>query len=561
MDKLRAKKQMAEQRGATATDTDTAQEEQPPPPADAPAAAAGQPQPEPEPDPEPALAEPPVPQPEPELEPEPEPEAPAMSEKERKKAAKEEEKAAKAAAKEAAKVEKEAAKAAAKEKKAQAEPQAAAEAGVEDAAPQAAVGAGEEDTVAAARAPVDYGELLRVALEENGMNPFNFSKETKQRLADARAAGNVTDDRDRDLIAEMQAAAMEQMRVHLARAGASGEEAYSSVWAAPYADTEVIARNGVSRADTRTVETVPRGLRVPVFERAPHARKSGEYALRILAPGKKGGIMGLVNENDDSIPRFQPADPPERLQATREQNARARPEWKCKKTCGLMQIGNVATVLEEKEEKVVKNPKDTDAKEETIVWIKSSLPPRSPEGGWLIKRDDANEYFEPAPVPERLEVRLEQVPRKDAKKGAQHVAAALLKPGDVVTLDGRVMSNEGSAMRRTVGLPGGKDGWVREAKMYSLQCGKTEKKTAKGVQRAYVRNHIQHADYRRCLFSQKRSDKQQLAAFNTIRSKAHKIQTLEISKVGLCAYDNKRYLLDDGISSYAYGHHKIAELK
>ena len=98
-------------------------------------------------------------------------------------------------------------------------------------------------------------------------------------------------------------------------------------------------------------------------------------------------------------------------------------------------------------------------------------------------------------------------------------------------------------------------------KMYSLQCGKVEKKTAKGVQKAYVRNHIQHADYRRCLFSQKRSDKQQLAAFNTIRSKAHKVQTLEISKVGLCAYDNKRYLLDDGISSYAYGHHKITQLK
>ena len=97
--------------------------------------------------------------------------------------------------------------------------------------------------------------------------------------------------------------------------------------------------------------------------------------------------------------------------------------------------------------------------------------------------------------------------------------------------------------------------------MYSLQCGKEEKKTAKGVQRAYVKNHIQHADYRRCLLSVERSDKQQIAKFNTIRSKSHKVQSLEISKVGLCAYDNKRYLLDDGVSSYAYGHHKIAQLK
>ena len=39
------------------------------------------------------------------------------------------------------------------------------------------------------------------------------------------------------------------------------------------------------------------------------------------------------------------------------------------------------------------------------------------------------------------------------------------------------------------------------------------------------------------------------------------VQSLEIQKVGLCAYDNKRYLLDDGIESYAYGHHKIGAMK
>ena len=30
-----------------------------------------------------------------------------------------------------------------------------------------------------------------------------------------------------------------------------------------------------------------------------------------------------------------------------------------------------------------------------------------------------------------------------------------------------------------------------------------------------------------------------------------------MEKRGLCAFDNKRFLLDDGISSLAYGHHKI----
>ena len=95
-------------------------------------------------------------------------------------------------------------------------------------------------------------------------------------------------------------------------------------------------------------------------------------------------------------------------------------------------------------------------------------------------------------------------------------------------------------------------------KMYSLEVGDSAKKTAKGVRKAFAQKHIHHADYRRCLLSDKREDKQQQATFNTIRSKKHVIQSLEISKVGLCAYDNKRYLLDDGITSYSYGHYKIA---
>ena len=93
--------------------------------------------------------------------------------------------------------------------------------------------------------------------------------------------------------------------------------------------------------------------------------------------------------------------------------------------------------------------------------------------------------------------------------------------------------------------------------MYSLKCGSDEKKKAKGVQRAFVKNHISHADYRRCLVSDERKAQQQKAKFNTIRSKKHQIGSYEISKVGLCAYDNKRYLLADGITSYAYGHYKI----
>ena len=51
-------------------------------------------------------------------------------------------------------------------------------------------------------------------------------------------------------------------------------------------------------------------------------------------------------------------------------------------------------------------------------------------------------------------------------------------------------------------------------------------------------------------------DPQQEAKFNVMRSRRHINQSLEIQKVGLCCYDNKRYLLGDGITSYSYGPYK-----
>ena len=97
-------------------------------------------------------------------------------------------------------------------------------------------------------------------------------------------------------------------------------------------------------------------------------------------------------------------------------------------------------------------------------------------------------------------------------------------------------------------------------KMYSLLIGDKEKKTGKGIQRAFLKNNVTHAHYRRCLLSDDRVDQQQRAAFQTIRSNKHQVQSLEINKVGLCCYDNKRYLLDK-VNSLSYGHYKIAELK
>ena len=42
-----------------------------------------------------------------------------------------------------------------------------------------------------------------------------------------------------------------------------------------------------------------------------------------------------------------------------------------------------------------------------------------------------------------------------------------------------------------------------------------------------------------------------------IRSSKHQIYTMELNKVSLSAYDDKRYILEDGISSYAYGNYQL----
>jgi hypothetical protein len=95
-------------------------------------------------------------------------------------------------------------------------------------------------------------------------------------------------------------------------------------------------------------------------------------------------------------------------------------------------------------------------------------------------------------------------------------------------------------------------------KMYSCQIGTEEKQTAKGIQKGFVRKHITHADYKRCLTSDQRSDQQQYASFSKFNTRRQQVTTDQINKVGLCAFDNKRFMLDDGVSSLAYGHHRIA---
>ena len=53
------------------------------------------------------------------------------------------------------------------------------------------------------------------------------------------------------------------------------------------------------------------------------------------------------------------------------------------------------------------------------------------------------------------------------------------------------------------------------------------------------------------------NEEQMRHKMRTIGSVKHKLQSFEINKTSLSCFDDKRYTLNDGTNSYAYGHFKI----
>ena len=76
---------------------------------------------------------------------------------------------------------------------------------------------------------------------------------------------------------------------------------------------------------------------------------------------------------------------------------------------------------------------------------------------------------------------------------------------------------------------------------------------AKGIKKNVVTKEIKHNNYLEIL--QRKS--KNLYKMNMIRSKNHILNTCEVNKIGLSCYDDKRYILNDGITTLAYGHYKI----
>ena len=90
------------------------------------------------------------------------------------------------------------------------------------------------------------------------------------------------------------------------------------------------------------------------------------------------------------------------------------------------------------------------------------------------------------------------------------------------------------------------------SKMYSyIKDDQTGGKTAKGIKKNVIKKDIEHKHYKQTLLEKKQIHHK----IKTIRSQKHQLGSSEINKTSLSCFDDKIYILEDGISSYAYGHY------
>jgi len=91
-----------------------------------------------------------------------------------------------------------------------------------------------------------------------------------------------------------------------------------------------------------------------------------------------------------------------------------------------------------------------------------------------------------------------------------------------------------------------------KSKLYSFITDKS-KIAAKGVKKSFITQHVTHDLFRHTLENKTVTR----AKFRVICSKQHSLHTVEMDKVCLSAYDDKRYILSDGVRTLAYGHYEL----
>ena len=92
------------------------------------------------------------------------------------------------------------------------------------------------------------------------------------------------------------------------------------------------------------------------------------------------------------------------------------------------------------------------------------------------------------------------------------------------------------------------------SKLYAHKLfeNKKEVKKAKGVKKNVVQKEICFEDFRKCLFNKEPIYKKQ----KLFRTKNHDIYTVEQNKEALSTFDDKQFILEDGVNTLAWGHYR-----
>ena len=90
------------------------------------------------------------------------------------------------------------------------------------------------------------------------------------------------------------------------------------------------------------------------------------------------------------------------------------------------------------------------------------------------------------------------------------------------------------------------------SKLYSIDYLGGTKQSAKGVQKS-VKKTLHHSLFKNCLLSKSTVRKE----MTQLKSVGHQIVVNSVNKIALSCFDDKWYILDDTVSSLAYGHYSL----
>ena len=95
------------------------------------------------------------------------------------------------------------------------------------------------------------------------------------------------------------------------------------------------------------------------------------------------------------------------------------------------------------------------------------------------------------------------------------------------------------------------------SKMYSyMKDNEKGSRKAKGIKKNVIKQKIQHDNYKDTLFNKK----QMHHTMRLIKSEKHQLGSYVVNKTSLSCFDDKRYIHENGVTSYAYGHNRLRKI-